>query len=392
MEKPNFDKVIDRHGTNCTKYDAVTEFIGDRSDILPMWIADMDFETPHFIIDAIKERLEHPILGYTVPGPEYYAALQGWFEKKYGFRPEKEHLCYTPGIVSGIYKVIECLTQEGDGVVLCPPVYHPFAQVVRGSRRRIVEAPLLLREDTFDIDFEALDRALGDAKLLIWCHPHNPGGRVWTTEELREVVQLAHKHGVRVISDEIHADLTFGSYTHHPLPSVSEEAKECSLSFMAPSKAFNMPGIIASQLYIPGEQLRKEVFGYLELNCLNAASAPTYPAVVAAYTKGEEWLSHAIEYIEANVAYVKEYLQENIPRIKMLTPQASFLIFLDCRELGMATGQELETFFVEKAGLLLNNGTMFGTGGEGFMRLNVGVPRSILEQAMKKLQKAVESL
>ena len=395
MKKLDLDKLISRKGTSSTKFDAIAEMVGDHTDVLPMWIADMDFETPDFIIEAIQKRLNHRILGYTLPSKEYYVTLQDWFEKRYGFRPEREQLCYTPGIVSGIYKVIQALTHEGDGIALCPPVYHPFAQVIRGSRRKMVEAPLILRDERYEIDFDALDRALDRAlaqsKILIWCHPHNPGGRVWSMDELKKVAHLAHSHGVVVISDEIHADLTYKKFKHTPFPAVSEEAQACSLSFMAPSKAFNMPGIIASHIYIPDDKLREEVFSYLEINCLDAGSAPTFEAVIAAYSQGEEWLSEVMDYIEENVKFVQEYLKNNIPQIKMLIPEASFLIFLDCRELGMS-GEELNKFFIEKARLLLNNGTMFGTGGEGFMRLNIGTQRSVLKEAMERLHTAVESL
>lgn len=392
MKRPDFDRLIDRHGTSCTKYDAIRDLIGDRTDILPMWIADMDFETPDFIIEAIQKRLTHRVLGYTIPCDKYCGVLQDWFERHYGFRPDAKHLCYTPGIVSGIYKVIQCLTHEGDGIALCPPVYHPFAQVINGSRRKVVEAPLLLENNRYEIDFNALDKALAQARILIWCHPHNPGGRVWSVEELQKVAEVAHKHNVTIISDEIHADLTFKAYKHHPFPSVSDTARACSLSFMAPSKAFNMPGVIASQLYIPNDKLRETVFGYLEANHLDAASATTYDAVMAAYSQGDEWLASVIAYIEDNVAYVQQYLNENLPQLSMLKPEASFLIFLDCRKLGFPNGAELTKFLIDKAGLLLNDGTMFGTGGEGFMRLNVGVPRSVLKEAMERLHRAVQTL
>lgn len=392
MRKTDFDIVIDRRGTGCTKFDAIVSAIGDRPEVLPMWIADMDFATPNFILDAVYRRLEHPVLGYSFPTQEYYDALKRWFVVQYGFEPKTEELSFTPGIVSGIFKILQCLTHEGDGVAICPPVYHPFAQVIKGSRRRVVEAPLLLNGQRYEIDWEALEAALQDAKVLIWCHPHNPGGRVWRQEELAEVARLAAKYGVYIISDEIHADLTFKSYRHIPFPTVSEEARRYSLSLMAPSKAFNMPGIIASQIYIPDETLRKTVFEYLETNCLNHANATTYGAVAAAYNYGKGWLDDALAYIESNIDYVRDYLSRHIPQVTMIEPEASFLIFLDCRGLGFECEEKLVEFFVEKAHLLLNNGSMFGTGGEGFMRLNVGVPRVVLTDAMERLRRAVEAL
>lgn len=391
MKREDLNQVIDRKGTGCTKFDGIADVIGDRTDVLPMWIADMDFATPSFVIDAVKKRLEHPVLGYSIPTAEYYAALQQWFVKKYGFEPKKEELCFTPGIVSGIFKILQCLTQEGDGVALCPPVYHPFGQVIRGSRRRMVEAPLILKNNRFEIDFEALENALKEAKILIWCHPHNPGGRVWTREELEAVAKLADKYGVYIISDEIHADLTFKNFKHIPFPSVSPEARKWAISLMAPSKAFNMPGIIASQIYIADEKLRHTIYEYLEYNCLNHANSTTYGAVAAAYNHGEEWLDGVMDYIEDNIAFVRQYLKDHLPQLGMIEPEASFLIFLDCRGLGM-DDKALTDFFINKAHLLLNPGTMFGTGGEGFMRLNVGVPRSVLQDAMDRIRKAVNEL
>lgn len=391
MTREDLNQKIDRRGTGCTKFDGISAIIGDRTDVLPMWIADMDFATPDFVIDAVRKRLEHPVLGYSIPTDEYYEALQQWFEKKYHFRPQKEELCFTPGIVSGIFKILQCLTQEGDGVVLCPPVYHPFGQVIKGSRRRVVEAPLILQDNRFEIDYAALESALKEAKILIWCHPHNPGGRVWTKDELTAVAKLADKHGVYIISDEIHADLTFGQYQHIPFPVVCPEAKKWAISLMAPSKAFNMPGIIASQIYIANPELRHTIYEYLEYNCLNHANSTTYGAVAAAYLHGEKWLDEVIAYIQENIAFVREYLKEHLPQLSMIEPEASFLIFLNCRGLNM-DDKALMDFFINKAHLLLNSGTMFGTGGEGFMRLNVGVPRSVLQEAMDNIRKAVQEL
>lgn len=392
MSKYNFDEVIDRCGTGCTKFDGYGHFESDYDNIIPMWIADMDFATPPFIADAIRKRLEHPVLGYSVPGDNYYEALQGWFERRYGFRPERDELVYTPGVVSGIYKLLSFFTKEGDNVAILPPVYHPFANVIRASGRNIVEAPLLIRDQRFEIDWAALESAIQKSKVLIFCHPHNPGGRVWSVDELKRVANLAKKYGVYVISDEIHADLSFRGVRHHPFPSISEEAKEISVSLMAPSKVFNMPGIIASHLYVPSKELRQKLFPYLEDNGLGHGGCYTYDAVAAAYNEGDEWSRACMDYVQENIEFVERFIKERIPSLSMLKPEASFLIFLDCRGLGFKTTDELCDFFVRKAGVFMNDGKMFGTGGDFFMRLNVGTPRSVLQEAMERIEKAVRQL
>lgn len=392
MNKFNFDKIIDRNGTYCTKFDGYGQFESDYDYIIPMWIADMDFATPPFIADAIRERLEHPVLGYGIPTDEYYVALQDWFEIRYGFRPERKELVYTPGVVSGIYKLISYFTKEGDGVTILPPVYYPFANVINGSRRKLVEAPLIIRDERFEIDWECLEEALRQSRILLFCHPHNPGGRVWTLEELKRVASIAKKYGVRIISDEIHADLTFRGMQHRPFPSVSDDAREVSVSLMAPSKVFNMPGVIASQLYVPNADIRTDLFAYLEQNGLGHAGCYTFDAVAAAYREGDEWARACMDYVQDNIAYVDDFLRTRIPTIKMIKPEASFLIFLDCRELGFETTEELCDFFIRKAGVFMNDGKMFGTGGAFFMRLNVGTPRSVLQEAMIRIEKAVTQL
>lgn len=356
-----------------------------------MWIADMDFATPQPISDAIRHRLEHPVLGYCVPPKEYYETLQMWFKKQYDLTLDPAEIVYTPGVVAGIYKLIQCWTKEGEGVAICPPVYYPFANVVRGSKRQLNEAPLLIKEERYYIDWERLEAALAVSKILLWCHPHNPGGRVWSLEELQKVATLAKKHNCLIISDEIHADLTFAGDKHTPMPAVSPEAREISMSLMAPSKVFNMPGVIASQLYIPNPQLREVVFPYLEMNGLGHAACYTYDAVIAAYKHCGDWARSCMDYVEENIRFVESYIDQHIPRLKMMRPEASFLIFLDCRELGFKTTEELNTFFIQKAGVVLNDGAMFGTGGEFFMRLNAGCPRTVLEEAMKRIAKALNT-
>lgn len=392
MKKFNFDQVIDRKGTSCSKYDGYGSYQSDYDEVLPLWIADMDFATPAPIGEAIRKRLEHPVLGYTVAPEKYYAALQSWFEKRYGFTPKAEELVYTPGVVSGIYKVIQCLTSEGDGIVITPPVYYPFFNVTNGSRRKLIEAPLIIQHHRMELDWEKLDEAMSQAKMMIISHPHNPGGRVWTLEELQRIADLARKHNIYIVSDEIHADLTFPEFKHIPFPRVSESARERTVALMAPSKAFNMPGVIGSHFYIIDNELRERIFQYMFINGLGHAACYTFDAITAAYTECGDWLDECLEYVKENVRFVEEYLEKRIPKIKMIKPEASFLIFLDCSELGFSHPDDLHRFFIEKAGLYLDRGITFGTGGEQYMRLNVGESRSIIEEAMKRLEKAVNDL
>lgn len=392
MSKYNFDQLVDRRGTNCIKYDGYGALQSDYEEIIPLWIADMDFATPPFIAEAIIKRLKHPVLGYTTVPNCYYESICQWFKSRYGYEPSRHEITYIPGVVSGIYKLLECLTEKGDKVLITPPVYHPFANVINNSCREVIEAPLVLKDERYEIDWDKLEWGFQNANVFILCHPHNPGGRVWQADELSKIASLAKQYNTVVISDEIHADLTHRAFKHIPFPSVSKEASEVAVTLMAPSKAFNMPGIIGSHLYIVDKKLREKVFGYMEGNGLTMGDCFTYDAITAAYRYGAEWLDQCIEYIEQNVNYVRDYIDKNIPKVNMITPDASFLIFLDCRALGFESTERLNEFFIQKAGLLLNDGSIFGSGGECFMRLNVGCPRQTLEEAMGRLSKAVEEL
>lgn len=392
MNKHNFDHIIDRNGTHSVKYDGYGSITSDYEQIIPMWVADMDFATPSFITDAIKTRLEHPILGYSIPSENYYNALINWFDLRYGFRPKQTEIAFTPGIVAALYKLIDYFSLPNDAVTIMPPVYFPFANVVKGSKRKLLEAPLIIDNHKFEIDWKQLEHCLSQSKILLFCHPHNPGGRVWSKEELAKVATIAKQNNVLVISDEIHADLNFKGFPHHPFPMVSPDAFEVAISLMAPSKVFNMPGVIASHIYTPNSTLAKPLFEHLE-NCgLSHGSCFTFDAVTAAYTYGNEWSNACMDYIEQNVRFASEYIENNIPKIKVMYPQASFLLFLDCHELGFSSTKLLRKFFTQKAGVLMNDGATFGKGGEFYMRMNVAAPRSVIEEALKRIEKAVNSL
>ena len=389
MKHYNFDEIIDRKGTSCVKYDGLKNAYQGKENLIPLWVADMDFVTPDFIVEALKKRCEHPVFGYTFDDDEYYESIQTWLDYKYHWKTEREWISYIPGIVKGIGLAVQCFTQPGDKVIIQPPVYHPFRLVPTRMGREVVYNPLKLEDGVYKMDFEQLESLIDkDCKMLILSNPHNPGGVVWEKEALVKLAQICSAHGILVISDEIHAEMTYPQFRHHPFATVSEEAAACSVTFMAPSKTFNIAGIVSSYALVPDSRIREKFYSFLEAGELNAGTIFAFTATKAAYTYGAEWLQQMRSYVIENVNFVDEYLKKNIPQIKVYRPQASFLVWLDCRELKL-TQPELVQLFEDKAGLALNDGTMFGKEGEGFMRLNIGCPRSILNQALESLKKAI---
>lgn len=389
MKQYNFDEVIERRGTNCVKFDLLKERFG-AENLTPLWVADMDFRTPDFIVDAIKKRCEHEVFGYTYASDAYYESIINWVHYKHNWKIRKEWISYIPGIVKGIAFALQCFTHPGDKVIIQPPVYHPFRIVPESMGREVVYNPLRLTDGRYEMDFDQLESILDDTcKVLILCNPHNPGGIVWKKETLARLAEIAHRHGLLVISDEIHAEMAYPQCTHHPFATVSEAAAACSLTFMAPSKTFNIAGIVTSYAIVSSEALRSRFYSFLEAGEFGDGTIFAYEATTAAYTYGAEWLQQMRMYIMENVRYVDEYLKSQLPKIKVYPPEASFLVWLDCRELGL-TQEELVSLFCDKAGLALNDGSMFGPGGEGYMRLNIGCPRSVLERAMNALKKAID--
>ncbi len=388
MKQYNFDEVIERRGTNCVKYDALQKEFGN-ADLTPLWVADMDFRTPDFIIDALKKRCEHEVFGYTFGCDSYYESIINWVNYKHSWKIQQEWLSYIPGIVKGIGFVLECFTRPGDKVIIQPPVYHPFRLVPENMRREVVYNPLKLVDGVYHMDFEQLEAVIDkQCKVLILCNPHNPGGMIWNKEELKQLAEICERHHILVISDEIHCEMSFPQFRHHPFATVSEAAAKCSITFMAPSKTFNIAGIVTSYSIVPNDELRKEFYEFMEARELGSGTIFAYTATEAAYTYGAEWLQQMRMYVMENVRFVDDYCKMHLPKIKVYPPQASFLIWLDCRDLKLSQ-PELVDLFQNKAGLLLNDGSMFGPGGEGFMRLNVGCSRSILDTALQALKKAI---
>ena len=389
MKQYNFDEVIERRGTNCVKYDALKERYGN-GDLTPLWVADMDFRTPDFIVNAIRKRCEHEIFGYTFGSDSYYNSIIEWVDYKQKWKIKREWLSYIPGIVKGIGFVIQCFTKPGDKVIIQPPVYHPFRIVPESMKREVVNNPLKLVNGVYEMDFEQLESVIDEqCKILILCNPHNPGGIVWKKDTLVKLADICAKHNILVISDEIHAEMAYPQFTHHPFATVSDTAANCSITFMAPSKTFNIAGIVTSYSIVPNEKIRKEFYEFLEAGELDDGTIFAYTATEAAYTYGAEWLQQMRMYVMENVRFVDEFFKTKLPIIKVYPPQASFLVWLDCRDLKLSQ-EDLVHLFLDKAGILLNDGSMFGPGGEGYMRLNVGCPRSVLDKALNALKKAID--
>ena len=388
----NFDEVIDRKNTNAVKLERCKALFGT-DNVLPLWVADMDFRTPDFILDALRQRLEHPILGYTTPPANFYPLMQQWITAHHNWNVKREWIGFLPGIVPGLAFAVQCLTEVGDEIIVQPPVYYPFFNVVKNNNRTLVYNPLIEKDGKFVMDFDDLEKIISaKTKLFILCNPHNPGGRVWTHEELQRFAGICEKHNVIIVSDEIHADMVLpGNTRHTPMACVSEWAENHTVTFMAPTKVFNMPGLISSGYIIPNADLRHKFAEFLEASEMNSGNLFAYIGAVAAYEHGEEWRLQMLDYVKENIDFVAEYLSKHVPQIVPMIPEASFLVWLDCENLGMET-DELHRFFSLQAHLGLNKGTIFGPGGENHLRLNVACPRSVLEQAMEQLKAAVEAL
>lgn len=384
--KYNFDEVISREGTNCEKFDAREQIFG-RADVIPMWVADMDFAAPPAVVEAIRKRAEHPILGYSYRSDNYWQSIIGWVDRHSGWKIQREWLDFTPGVVSGIVYALRAFTEPGDRIVIQPPVYHPFARQIRLNDRVVVNNPLRETNGHYEIDFEDLDRKLAGAKVLLMSSPHNPTGRVFTREELTRIGQLCVKHDVLILSDEIHGDIVYAPQKFIHIASIDDSIAARALTFIAPSKTFNIAGLSTSVSIVPNPVLNQRL--QEEYAKMHADQGNIFGAVAleAAYTHGDEWLEQLLQYLKGNVDYVCNFLQERIPSIHCVPPQGTYLMWLDFREWGM-THEEIYQFLIEKAGWGVNEGSMFGEEGRGWMRVNIATQRSVLKQAMEQLYQA----
>lgn len=390
MKTYDFDKIVNRRGSGAIKYDALKERYGNE-ELTPLWVADMDFETPDFIVETLKKRLEHPVFGYTSEPQEFWDSIINWNASHHNWSLKREWITYIPGIVKGIGMALNVFVKPDEKIIIQPPVYHPFRLVSQHNNREVVFNPLILNPDgSYSMDFENL-AAVADEKcrMLILSNPHNPAGIMWNRETLTKLAEFCHERNIIVVSDEIHCDMALWGNRHIPFATVSEKAADCSITFASPSKTFNIAGIVSSYAVVPNDELRGKFYGWLNANELNATNIFSIIATTAAFSQGEEWRRQMLQYIEGNVNLLVEFFKENIPLIKPLVPQASFLVWLDCRALGLSH-DVLNALFVEKAHLALNDGAMFGVEGEGFMRLNVALPREMLKKALLQLKEAIK--
>ena len=388
MTKYDFDKVVNRSNTNSTKWNFVKELFG-AEDVLPMWVADMDFKVPPAIIEAIKKRADHGIFGYSGPDERYFQATINWMKKRHNWAIEKEWFVITPGVVPAISMLIRTFTHPGDKVILQTPVYHPFYGAVRLNGCQVVANPLKFENGHYIMDFDDLETKFDSrVKLLILCSPHNPVGRVWTKEELTRLGEICLKHDVIVISDEIHEDLVYKEYTHIPFASISEEFAEHSITCTAPSKTFNLAGLQTSNILIPNPKLRTDFQNMLESNAITSPNLFGIVALQTAYEEGEEWLDQLLDYLHGNLDFLMEYVEKNIPQIKVIKPEGTYLVWLDFSALGMDP-LSLKNFLLEKAKVAFDDGYIFGPGGEGFERINIACPRSLLKAGLDRVSRAV---
>lgn len=390
--KYDFDKIIDRHGTGALAVDVLNERYG-RADLTPMWVADMNFETPEFITEALRRRLDHSLYGYTNIPAEFWPTVTKWIADHHQWNVNSEWMRFIPGIVKGIGFVINVFCKPDEKVIIQPPVYHPFRLTPQGNKREVVMNPLIMNEDgSYSMDFDGLAKVADEkCRVLILANPHNPAGIVWDVDTLSRLADFCSERGIIVISDEIHCDMAHKGVKHHPFASVSERAANCSITFGAPSKTFNIAGIVSSYCVVPNEELRRPFFEWLDANELSEPTIFSPIATIAAFKYGEEWRRQMLEYIEANIDFVDNFLKTRIPQIKALRPQASFLIWLNCRALNL-DHDALVRLFVDGARLALNDGEMFGQEGRGFMRMNIASPRAVLQDALERLEKAVKAL
>jgi cystathionine beta-lyase len=386
----NFDEIVNRNNTNCVKHDGLKNFL-KVEDALPMWVADMDFKSPPCIADALKKRVEHGVFGYTFRSDAFFDSIINWMQKRHQWNIEKDWISFSPGVVAGFTLAIEQFTNPGDKIIVQPPVYFPFFQSVDDTKRTTVYNPLKLVDGRFTFDFDDLEAKIDDkTKMLLLCNPHNPCGSVWTKDELLKLQAICQKHNILVVSDEIHADIIYAPAKHIPYASISESAAMNSITVMSHSKTFNVAGLTTSFVICKNQELLKKYNKGLQIPHLHMGNIFGNEALVAAYNQGEPWLEELLDYLKNNVAVVDSFVKKQLPQIKLIKPESTFLLWLDCRALNLSA-KELGNLFLHDAKVAVNEGSMFGPGGEGFVRLNIGCPRSVLEKALNQMREAINN-
>ena len=390
--KYDFNKIINRNNTRSLKYD----FAKERNmpeDLLPLWVADMDFQTSPEIIEALNTSVSHGIYGYSEGKEEYFDAVYNWYNDNFNWQVKKEWLIKTPGVVFAIVLAINALTNEGGSVLIQNPVYYPFTEVIIDNNRKLVNNSLVRNGKKYEIDFEDFEKKIkeNNVKLFILCSPHNPVGRVWKKWELEKIGDICLKHNVKIVSDEIHSDFVYPENKHIVFSSLDEKYQNITITCTAPTKTFNLAGLQISNIFIPNLEIRKKVLKQLDRVGYSQVNLMGLVACEAAYKYGRQWLNELKEYLLDNLNFLRDYLETNIPQIKLIEPEGTYLIWLDCSALGFED-KELEKFIVEKAKLWLDSGYIFGKEGEGFQRINIACPRETLKKALEQLKEAVDEI
>lgn len=384
----NFDEILVRKGTNCVKHDALMENFG-RDDLLPMWVADMDFRSPDFVMDALRQRCQHEVLGYATAPNSYWEALQQWLRSHYQIESSREELHFIPGIVAGIAFVLQAMTEPGDGILVTTPVYPPFLNLPQNKHLQLVCSPLHVEDGHWEIDFDDLEWRARQCRWMILSNPHNPGGTVWGKETLEKIAEICYRNNVSVIADEIHADMTLPPLQHVSFSTVSQQAKEISITFFAPSKTFNIAGLSSSACYCANESMRQRFYGYLDGYEIANGNIFAFVGAEAAFRHGEQWLTEMLQYIQGNIDLLNNFLSAHLPKAKVILPQASYLAWMDLSAMGMSH-EELKERIYNQARIALNDGTTFG--GKDYnccFRINLGCPRATLQEALDRLVSAL---
>ncbi len=387
----NFDQLIERKGSSSIKWDGMEKFLG-AGDALPMWVADMDFLTPAYITEAIIKRARHGIFGYPIREEGYFTSLASWLSRRHQWEVEREWITFSPAVVPALNMAVLAYTQPGDKIITQPPVYFPFFTAATDHKRTLVYNNLVMRDGRLCMDFENLESLAKDgAKMLMLSNPHNPGGSVWTKDELQQMAEICLKYNILIVSDEIHCDLIYKPFKHISVASLSKEISNITITTVAPSKTFNLSGLSTASVIIENENLRKKFNSQVDHLHINWGNLFGNIASEEAYLHGDIFVDELMDYLTGNVETLENFVSENLPKIKVIHPESTFLVWLDCTEMGL-NDKELNEFFLHKAKVGLNPGAMFGPGGEGFMRINIGCPRVTLLQGLEQIKRAFSNL
>lgn len=386
----DFNKIVNRRGTNCIKWDI--KALEGREDVLPMWVADMDFEAAPGIVSAMEKVMNHKVFGYRFNSQDYNQVIIDWFLKRHGYRIERDWICYLPNVVAGLSIGVQTVSEPGDEIILNTPVYGPFYRAVTDNGRIVKECPMIEADGRYTMDFKAMEASITPkTKAVMLCNPHNPGGRVWTEAELWALADLCLKHKLYIISDDIHADLTYGGHKHMFIAGLSKEIEQLCITCTSPSKAFNLAGMQAAHIVIANDALREKFLSPLKKFHMTGGNSFEEALVIGAYRDSEEWLKEAVSYIEGNIDFFVDSVRENIPQLKVSKPDGTYLVWIDCRALKLSQ-EALMDFFLNTCGLYLNSGLDYGESGRGFVRINMACPRKYVEEALKRIMDGIKRL